>query len=147
MAPHQHPTRRARNTTNRWLVIVIIVVLGLATTFVVVVTCMICQRKRARRQRERKIPAEHESRALVAPNSDTTKAYPFVVEPYKAHEDPVADSDRNELAAGRESPIELQGGVTEETRISPQQLDGYTVPATMAYDGKPVEMPAPASRR
>lgn len=149
MAPLQHLARRAQVTTNRWLGIVIVVILGLAALFLIVVTCIIVRRKSARRHRERKMIAEQETRALVAQDPDTTNSHQFVRQPYNPHEYRIANSGPPDSYsyAGNESPIELQGGTIHGPRTTPQQLDNYGAPATATYDGRPVEMPAPAAAR
>ncbi|KAH7381173.1 hypothetical protein DE146DRAFT_278235 [Phaeosphaeria sp. MPI-PUGE-AT-0046c] len=141
MAPHQHLTRRAEITTNIWLDILALVIGGLGALFIIVVTCIIFRRKRARRHRERKMLAEQETRALCMPEPATTKTYLFAAPPYNAHEARVAHGGPPEPSTGRENPIELSGTIAEETRTSPQQLDGRVAPALAAYNGKPVEMP------
>lgn len=147
MAPHHHLMPRARVTVGRWLGILIIVFLASAALFVIVVTFVICRRKRARRQRERKMIAQQETHALIAQESDATQTSPFITQSYDPHKGRLEEDSRNELGTGRESPIELHGDVAEEARMTPQQLDGHVAPAAVAHDGKPVEMPTPASMR
>lgn len=136
MAPLQHLARRAQTTTYRWLSIVIVVILGLAAIFSTAVVCIICWRKRAHRQRQRRFNAEQERHSLVAREAGTTQTCSFAAQPYNAHE-----------GLGRASPIELQGEIFEDTKTTPQQLDGHVAPATAMYNGQPVEMPVPVATR
>ncbi|KAH8722766.1 hypothetical protein GQ44DRAFT_345073 [Phaeosphaeriaceae sp. PMI808] len=137
MAPHQHLLRRAELRVSDWVNIIIVIICLVSALFCIVILLLICKRKRARRQRQRKMETERGQRSLQEPT---------VAQPFLAHERRVSEEQRGNMGYGTNGPIELQSGVVEtETPKIPQELDGNIAPAAMAYDGKPVEMPAQAA--
>ncbi|KAF2825507.1 hypothetical protein CC86DRAFT_44027 [Ophiobolus disseminans] len=126
MAPHQHLSRRAEITVAGWTGILFLIVLVPGGIFCIVAAVIIWRRKRAQKERQRKLSEEQEHYSLMAQER--------LVQETWARED-----FRGDLGQGREGPIELQGGVVDH---EVQQLDGFAAPAMTGYDGKPLELPA-----
>lgn len=140
MPPHAHFTRRARVTINGWAGILTIVILVSAALFCIVVTVIICRRKRARRQRERKMLGEQQRQPFVAQQH---QQQPFVAQEYNGYRIAANGNpdDREVVELATTSPAESHAG-SGAVEVKPQQIDGYVAPATMGYDGRAVEMPA-----
>jgi hypothetical protein len=138
MAPHPPLSRRAQVTVNGWAGILIIVLLVAAALFCILAVLLIIKRKRARRQRQRQLIEEQQSRPFVAQQNNTPKQS-SIAPVHNAHEYRAVVNEPEPDVTG---PSELQGGVTEDARMTPQQIDGYAAPAAAAYDGRAVEMPA-----
>jgi flagellar biosynthesis/type III secretory pathway M-ring protein FliF/YscJ len=137
MPPH-HLSRRAQNKVAGWIGILIIVILGTATLFCIIVGILVCRRKRARKQRERKM-TEEQTRPFV------TQAYDggAHAQEHSTHRYYEAEGQRGvELESNASVPVELQG----EVGTAPQ-IQRHEVPATSAHDVSPIEMPAHAAVR
>lgn len=143
MPPHAPLTRRARVTVNGWAGILTIVILASAALFCIVVTVIICRRKRARTQRERKMLMEQQQQPFISQQTPPI----LVAQEYNAHEYRVAanSDDRGAVELGTASPAQLHAG-SGAVEAKPQQLGGFTAPATMGYDGRAVEMPAQSAQ-
>jgi preprotein translocase subunit SecG len=143
MAP-THLSRRAQVTVNGWAGILTIVILVAAALFCILAVLLIIKRKRARRVRQRKLAEEQESRPFVAQENNALPVA-FNAQPtaYSAPESHAVENKHVDIPTG---PSELQAGMAEEARMTPQQLDGYAAPATAGYDGRAVEMPAQPAR-
>jgi preprotein translocase subunit SecG len=136
--PAHHFSPRTQVTANGWAGILIIVILVCAVFFCIGAVLLICKRKRARKQRQQKL-ADVQS-ALSNSIAQTYKA-PVALS-YNAHEYRMVGNGGDYVELGTRGPVELQGGVHEDARTDPQQLDGYAAPGAVGYDGRAVEMPA-----
>ncbi|KAF2025091.1 hypothetical protein EK21DRAFT_77232 [Setomelanomma holmii] len=120
MAPHTHLQRRAQITATGWILIICLVSIAVCGIFCIGVLFFMWKKKRERQQRTRDLAEERR---------------PFVDQGYQASHNQHGPVEI--MSTG--GPIELQGGVVEN---KPQHFHGYAVPATVGWDGKPVEMPA-----
>jgi hypothetical protein len=156
MAPHLHLSRRAQVTADTWYGIVIFVLLVGAAVFCIVATFLICKRKRARRQRERKM-VEEQAQPFAAPPYTPYENGGGHTE-YNAHKSRAVQEHRVHQTPNRgmkletNAPIELQGGVqtsvwTTDAGNGPQEADGHPVSLTGAHDVSPIEMPTHTTPR
>jgi hypothetical protein len=149
MAPHQALSKRAQVTVNGAAGIVLIVLLVLGILFITITVLLICKNKHAYKKRQRKVVEEQELRPFVAHDPQSLGAQESrpsdrqESRPWDAHEYRIPEDQRAEMGAESRGPVELQSRTVEDTtERQPQQLDGFAAPATAAYDGKPLEMPA-----
>lgn len=112
MAPTYPLFRRAQLTQQAYVLIISLASIVICALFCAVVLCLMCRTKRKRAKRQQAMYTE--------------QRVPFVAHPYQIVQD------------HRDGPIELQGG---DLGAKVYQLDGHSAPATMGYDGRPVEMP------
>jgi uncharacterized protein HemX len=146
MAPHPHHAKRASVQLSSTADIVLSVLLLVAAIFIIGVVLLICKRKRARKQRQRKLVQQQESRPFVAPEPQPVAAQES--QPFMAQEYRMEQPQQAEMPADPRAPIELQGGVVDDaSRREPQQIDGFVAPATAAHDARPVEMAAQSVAR
>lgn len=129
--------------------IVLIVLLVVGVLFIIITVLLICKNKHAYKKRQRKFVEEQELRPFVAHDPQSLGAQESrpsdgqESRPLDAHEYRMPEDHHAELGAESRGPVELQSRTVEDaTERPPQQLDGFVAPATAAYDGKPVEMPA-----
>jgi hypothetical protein len=139
-----------------WSGIVIFVLLVGAAIFCILVIFLICKRKRARRQRERKM-VEEQTRPFVAQTYTPYENGGGHTE-YDAHKSQTVQEHRVLQTPTRcmeletNAPIELEDGLqtsmgATDARNGPQEVDGHPVPVTGAHDVSPIEMPAHATMR
>jgi hypothetical protein len=125
---------RAQVTVNGWAGILIIIILVCAALFCIGTIILICKRKRARRQRQKELMELQAN--PIAQSYKTPMAHEYRM---------VGNSSGEDVELN--GPAELYGRVVEDEMVKPQQLDGYVAPATAAYDGRAVEMPAQTATR
>jgi hypothetical protein len=139
--PPQHLSRRAQTTVPRWAGILVLVILVSAALFCILVTILIFKRKRARKQRERKM-AEEQLQPFVTQAYDAG-AHADAAPEHSAYPYYEAKNQRGvELESNAPAPIELQGGVGPTP-----QIQRHEVPATGTHEVSPIELPAHASLR
>jgi hypothetical protein len=74
MAPHSHHSKRAEVQLSDTADIILSVLFVSAAVFIIGAVLLICKRKRARKQRQRRLVQEQNSRPFVAPESQPIAA-------------------------------------------------------------------------
>lgn len=113
-----------------WVGITFLAILIPCIIFCIIVGIIVWRRKIAFKKRQQVFQQEQEERSLMAQQRLEQETW-------------ARDDSRGSLGQGSDGPIELQSGVVG---AGPLMLDGYAAPASLGYDGKPLELPAQVAR-